>query len=272
MSGSMTLAIGGWEAGFGSPREPECGGSRWTLTVAERRPTLFWNWSHSALDPFMPSVPLPNAVAASSIWRSILSGPLPEAGEYVIMSFIRCSCRARREENLGDLIEIEEDNSHFIHSVLRERIVEHVFVGDAPRRLWQRGVMEVEVLRSEFDAGGDDLVMSYQKVVRHIRFKSIMEHGKAASVKVSLKLMEKPSGCVIWIVLDPKLELKSYRWFGGAPGKPLPDVSNFKVAKAAKANAEGTKLEKLQHRVVPRGKFEQLDTLDAVLTRLSAYE
>ena len=42
--------------------------------------------------------------------------------------------------------------SHFNHSILRERIVEHVFVGDALRELWCLGVTDVEVLRSEFDA------------------------------------------------------------------------------------------------------------------------
>jgi hypothetical protein len=167
---------------------------------------------------------------------------------------------------LDDLI--EEDASHSIHSTLRERIVEHVFIGDALRRLWQLGVTDVEVLRSEFDAGGYDLVMSYRKVVRHIQFKSVMEGGKAANVKVSLALLEKPSGCVLWIVLSPKLELKSYRWFGGQPGEPLPDIRDMKVAKHSKGNAEGTKLERPNHRIVPRGRFEQLETLDSVLTRL----
>jgi len=168
---------------------------------------------------------------------------------------------------LDDLI--EEKSSHSTHSTLRERIVEHVFVGDALRRLWQLGVTDVEVLRSEFDAGGYDLVMSYRKVVRHIQFKSVMEDGKAANVKVNLKLMEKPSGCVLWIVLSPKLELKSYRWFGGKmPGDPLPDIRELKVAKHSKGNAEGTKLEKPNHRIVPLGRFEQLETLDSVLTRL----
>jgi hypothetical protein len=167
---------------------------------------------------------------------------------------------------LDDLV--EEKGSHSIHSTLRERIVEHVFVGDALRRLWQRGVTDVEVLRSEFDAGGYDLVMSYRKVVRHVQFKSVMEDGKAANVKVSLKLMEKPSGCVLWIVLGPKLELKSYRWFGGMPGEALPDIHDLKIAKHSKGNAEGTKLERPNHRIVPRGRFEQLATLDDVLIRL----
>jgi hypothetical protein len=169
-------------------------------------------------------------------------------------------------ETLEDLI--EEEGSHFIRSTLRERIVEHVFVGAALRRLWQLGVTDIDVLRSEFDAGGYDLVMSYRKLVRHIQFKSIMEGGKAADVKVSMKLLEKPSGCVLWIVLSPKLELKSYRWFGGAPGEPLPDIRDLKVAKHSKGNAEGTKLERPNHRIVPRGCFEHLETLDAVLARL----
>jgi hypothetical protein len=127
---------------------------------------------------------------------------------------------------------------------------------------------DVEVLRSEFDASGYDLVMSYRKVVRHIQVKTVTENGKAASVKVSLKLVEKPSGCVIWIVVSPKLVLKSYRWFGGPPGQPLPDIQEMKKAKHTKENAEGIKLELPNHRLVPRGRFERLETLDSVLDRL----
>jgi hypothetical protein len=157
---------------------------------------------------------------------------------------------------------------HFENSTLRERIVEHVFVGDALRRLWQRGVTDVEVLRSEFDAHGYDLVLSHRKVVRHIQFKTVMVDGKAANTKISLKLMEKPSGCVIWIIVTPELHLQSYLWFGGQPGEPLPNIREMKVAKHTKGNAEGIKSEKPNHRIVPRSQFEPLDTLDEVLDRL----
>jgi hypothetical protein len=51
-----------------------------------------------------------------------------------------------------------------LHSTLRERIVEHAFVGDALRLLWRNGVVDVEVLRSEFDAHGYDLVMTQGRV------------------------------------------------------------------------------------------------------------
>ncbi len=51
----------------------------------------------------------------------------------------------------------------FIHSTLRERIVEHAFVGDALRLLWRSGVVDVEVLRSEFDAHGYDLLLRFDR-------------------------------------------------------------------------------------------------------------
>ena len=159
-------------------------------------------------------------------------------------------------------------NSDYLHSTLRERVVEHVFVGEALRQLWRRGARDVEVLRSEFDAGGYDLVMSYGKTVRHIQFKTATENSKTIWVPVNLKLMEKPAGCVIWIMVSSDLKLKSFRWLGGTPDEPLPDISALKVHKAVKANADGTKPERPNHRRVPRSRFEQLATLDAVLDRL----
>ena len=165
-------------------------------------------------------------------------------------------------------IGIGEETSHFLHSTLRERIVEHVFVGDALRRLWQQGVTDVEVLRSESDAGGYDLVMSRGRIVRHIQFKTSMADGKAASIKASLKLMDKPSGCIIWIIVTPELELEAYRWLGGPPGDPLPDIRNMRVAKHTKANAKGKKAERPVQRIIPRNRFASLGSLDEVLERL----
>jgi len=169
---------------------------------------------------------------------------------------------------MGMISLADEKTAHYVHSTLRERIVEHVFVGDTLRRLWQLGVTDVEVLRSEFDAGGYDLVMSFRKIVRHIQFKTSMADGKAADIKASLKLMDKPSGCIIWILVTPELELESYLWFGSPPGQPLPDIHGMKVAKHAKANAEGIKAQRPEQRIVPRGRFERLGSLDEVLERL----
>lgn len=160
-----------------------------------------------------------------------------------------------------------EIDPHSHNSMLRERIVEHVFIGDVLRRLWQCRVTDVEVLRSEFDAGGYDLVLSFRKIVRHIQFKTVKVGGNADHVKVSLKLLEKPSGCVILIIVDPYLNLDSFLWFGGPPGKPLPDIRQMNVVRHAKGNAKGTKAERPNHRIVKRSLFEKL-SFDQLLERL----
>jgi hypothetical protein len=108
-------------------------------------------------------------------------------------------------------------------------------------------------------------------VLRHIQFKSTRLDGKAASVKVSLKLAEKPSGCVIWIIVCPDLSFHHFLWFGGAPGLRLPALDDLRVAKHTKGNAHGVKLERPNHRVVPRGRFERLDCLDEVLGRMFGF-
>src|ERR1700683_1094448 len=90
------------------------------------------------------------------------------------------------------------DAAHHLHSSLREKIVEHVFVGESLRALWRRGVFDVGILRVEFDAYGYDLVMGRGKIVRHIQFKTGVR-DKPKAVKISTALANKPSGCVIWI-------------------------------------------------------------------------
>ena len=170
--------------------------------------------------------------------------------------------------SVGDAVDVAGDEAHFRHSVLRERIVEHVFIGEALRRLWVRGITDVEVLRSEFDAGGYDLVMGRGPVVRHIQFKISRVDGKTAAIKASLRLAEKPSGCVLWILVTPALELQTFLWFGGAPGQPLPDIGSMRVAQHTKANAKAIKSERPDHRVIPRSRFESLGSLDEVLQRL----
>ncbi|HUW99181.1 MAG TPA: hypothetical protein VMV40_10175, partial [Acidiferrobacter sp.] len=45
-------------------------------------------------------------------------------------------------------------------------------MGEALRSLWNLGIVDVEVLRAEFDAYGYDLVMARGRIVRHIQFKT----------------------------------------------------------------------------------------------------
>jgi hypothetical protein len=157
------------------------------------------------------------------------------------------------------------EDRHFTHSTLRERIVEHVFVGDVLRTLWRRGVSDVEILRPEFDAHGYDVVMSRGPVVRHVQLKT-QAGGK---VSVARALAEKPSGCVVWIGLNKNtLELGPFMWFGGAPGEPLPDISGYPNPKRSTHNAEGVRPVRKNHHVLPAAAFIRLETLDEIVVRL----
>jgi len=154
-----------------------------------------------------------------------------------------------------------------IHSTLRERIVEHAFVGDALRLLWRNHVVNVEVLRSEFDAHGYDLVMAQDKVVRHIQFKT-GTLKKPGAVSVSLDLADKPSGCVIWIRVTKHLEMGPFFWFGGIPGEPLPPIDGYGVPLRATHNKKGERPPRRNHRLVPGVEFEELEKMEDVLTKL----
>lgn len=156
---------------------------------------------------------------------------------------------------------------HSHHSTLRERIVEHVFVGEALRALWRRGITDVEILRSEFDAHGYDLVMGRGSIVRHIQFKTGIR-AKPAPVSVGRALAEKPSGCVIWICVSMALDLGPYWWFGAPPGEPLPDLTGFTSPRRMGRREGGDRPLRVNHSKVPAKHFRRIETMDAMLETL----
>lgn len=82
-------------------------------------------------------------------------------------------------------------------------------------------------------------------------------------------LATKPSGCVIVVIFEPyTLKLGPFLWFGNAPGRQLPDLSCYRVAKHTKGNAEGIKLDRPQIRVIPKSAFEIVETIPALTLKL----
>jgi hypothetical protein len=160
-----------------------------------------------------------------------------------------------------------DESSHSKNSTLRERIVEHIFVGEALRLLWNRNITDVEVLRSEFDAFGYDLVMTLGKIVRHIQLKS-GTRKRPGKVSVARVLAEKPSGCVIWISLGPDLKIEQFHWFGSNPGSPLPTLGRYPNPKRATHNKAGERPARQNHHEIPASVFQPLADLDQVLLKL----
>lgn len=160
----------------------------------------------------------------------------------------------------------ETVSSH--NSSLREKVLEHIFIGDLLRCLWRRNIHSVEVLRAEVDSGGYDLVLEYGELVRHIQLKATHDKGKRAGVEVNLRLMNKIGGCVLWLWYEPStMELTKFLWFGGKPNEKLPDLGS-KVGKHSKGNSKGHKAERPNIRVVGKGRFRRLASMDEVAEAL----
>lgn len=157
----------------------------------------------------------------------------------------------------------------YLHSTLREKTIEHIFIGECLRWLWAAGRRDAEVLHADVDAGGYDLVMEAGGIIRHVQLKSSHAGGKARDQKVNAKLMDKPSGCVIWISFEPKtIELGPFYWFGGEPGEALPDITGFKPAKHTKADARGQKASRRNTFCIPKSRFDTVPDLNALMQRL----
>lgn len=163
-------------------------------------------------------------------------------------------------------------DEHSIHSSLREKLIEHLFVGELLRSLWQSGCRDIEVLKSEVDAGGYDLAIECNGRLRHIQLKASSLSAKTGDVGINTKLSKKPSGCVIWICFDPEtLTLGPFLWFGGAPGKRLPELGT-RVARHSRANSRGEKSYRPGIRLLKRNAFVQIARIEQLIERLFGRE
>ena len=157
-----------------------------------------------------------------------------------------------------------EAEDTFRKSTFFEQLVEHVFISEILQESYYGSGMTVEVLRSEIDASGYDLLLERNGVIRHVQLKTSRTQSMAAVQKVHTALETKPSGCVVWVIRTENTETRrmrlSYRFFGGSPGEPLPSLADFKVAKHTKGNSAGEKKERPAIRVIPKSKFRAIES------------
>lgn len=156
------------------------------------------------------------------------------------------------------------DSAHFLDSGLREKVIEHLFVGDLLRCLWRMGLRDIEVLRAEVDRAGYDLVLEANGVLRHVQFKASYCGARTREVGINVNLAQKPSGCVLWIWFDPSsMDLGPFLWFGGPPGKPLPPLGD-RVGR----HTRGNKADRPNIRRLGRNRFAALQTMGEVVDQL----
>ncbi len=160
-------------------------------------------------------------------------------------------------------------SKHTEYSSYREKLIEHLFVGELFKLSWNRGDCQLEIAKPEVDNSGYDIIGEAYGVVRHIQLKASYIGGKTARQKVHVKLADKPSGCVIWIYFDEdSLDLGPFLFFGGAPGDALPCIENTKVAKHTKGDQDGFKAERPNIRELNKGQFLHFDSIEGIYGKL----
>lgn len=168
-----------------------------------------------------------------------------------------------------DVVPNELDTT--VHSSALEHVIEHIFLAEVLQEAWFVRGEVVDVLHTSVDAFGYDVVLELGAITRHVQLKTRALTGKASAYTINTKLAKHASGCVVWMgwAKNPetnRIDLE-YRWFGGAPGEPLPELGDV-VGKHTKADAEGVKKERLSTRRVPLTKFEKVSNVGELLDRL----
>jgi hypothetical protein len=160
-------------------------------------------------------------------------------------------------------------SQHTERSSYRDKLVEHLFIGELMKLSWLHHECGLEVAKPEIDDSGYDIIAETKGLVRHIQIKTSTSSGKAANQKVHIKLLEKPSACVVWIYFNEQtMRLGPFRYFGAEAGKLMASLSGFKIGRHTKGNKDGLKAERPNIRVVPKGSFKKIDCIEGIYAQL----
>lgn len=156
-------------------------------------------------------------------------------------------------------------NKHSEHSSYREKLIEHLFIGELLKLSWKNDDCQLEISKPDVDNSGYDVIAEQYGVLRHIQLKASYVGGNTTKQKVHIKLAEKPAGCVIWVYFnEDTLELGPFLFFGGGPNETLPDIRNAKISKHTKGNQDGFKAERPNIRDLNKGQFTRHSTVQEI--------
>jgi hypothetical protein len=82
----------------------------------------------------------------------------------------------------------------YLKSNFFEQLVEHAFISEVLQEAWYGFGRTVEVLRSEVDASGFDVVLECNEILRHVQLKTSDSTAKTAAQKINIALCQKSSG------------------------------------------------------------------------------
>jgi hypothetical protein len=156
---------------------------------------------------------------------------------------------------------------HYLKSSFREKLIEHLFIGELLKLSWLDGSCSLEIAKPEVDYQGYDLIAEEKGIIRHIQLKTSHLEAKAVKQKVHVALTTKPSGCVVWVFFNEKtMEPGPYLFFE-THGLPL-SLDGLKIAKHTKADSKGVKAERAEIREIPKSKFTKYETVAQIYEQL----
>ena len=160
-------------------------------------------------------------------------------------------------------------SKHSEHSSFREKLIEHLFVGELLKLSWQQGNCTLEVASPEVDNSGYDIIAEDRGTVRYIQLKASYIGGTTSRQKIHTRLADKSSGCVVWVYFDElTLSLGPFLFFGSAPGEQLQSLDDKKTARHTKGDQYGHKAERLNIRELNKGQFTPYKSIEEIYTAL----
>lgn len=135
-------------------------------------------------------------------------------------------------ELLSEPVEKIEMDPNTHHSIIREKLIEHLFIAAILKHAWKTKCYDsYQISRPEVDFGGYDLIIEKGNQIRHIQLKARTRNAKTKHYNISLALTKKPLGCVVVIEFDQNLDL-TYHFFGFTD-RPL-NLDGFEATKGGK--------------------------------------
>ena len=158
---------------------------------------------------------------------------------------------------------------HSLHSSYREKLIEHLLIGELLKFSWKAKDFSLEISKPEVDRSGYDIIAEANGIIRHIQLKATFIGSTTAAHKIHISLAKKPSGCVVLVYFNNEtLNLGPYYYFGSDPGQPLASLETLKTAKHTKGDATGLKSVRPNIRVINKGSFVELKTIQELYSQL----
>ena len=152
-----------------------------------------------------------------------------------------------------------------------ENAYRYVLVAELIRKGNQLNFPRFDILFSETPDEGYDIVLGCNGKYRFIELKADYGRKRKANVKVSMNLMNRPNGCVVWVLVDPTdLTITNYMFWGADFGLTVPSMIGFNTAKHTKANKDGIKNLRSNIKKIPKSAVTMMPDLESLIRKLFA--